>query len=241
MQEDDQERLAEDGGEPERRSPQADERRPLWKNRFLNFVIEIAVLFIIALVIAIYTQAFVVKAYEIPSPSMEPTLKGGHEKDKNDPEPNDRILVDRATYHFREPRRGEVIVFRFNPNDIANWTQGSNGFVRCLDLLAEMLNLTHQDSLPYIKRVIGLPGETVEVKEGGDVYIDGELLDESGYTVVKGGPEGRWTVPQGTVMVMGDNRPNSFDSRRWGFVPYQAIIGRAVFIWWPLSRWGAIK
>jgi signal peptidase I len=229
MQEDDQDRIAEDGYEPERRSPQTSERRPLWKNRFLNTVIEIAVLFIIALVIAIYTQAFVVKAYEIPSESMEPTLMVG-----------DRILVDRATYHFREPRRGEVIVFRFNPNDTANWTQGSNGFVRCLDLLAEMLNLTHQDSLPFIKRVIGLPGDTVEVKQGA-VYINGELLEESGYTVVKGGPEGKWEVPQGTVMVMGDNRPNSNDSRRWGFVPYQAIIGRAIFIWWPLSRWGAIK
>lgn len=229
MQEDDQNRIAEDSGEPERRPPLAGERRPFWKNRILNTLVEIAVLFIIALVIAIYTQAFVVKAYEIPSESMEPTLMVG-----------DRILVDRASYHFRAPRRGEVIVFRFNPNDTANWTQGSNGFIRCLDLLAEMLNLAHQDSLPFIKRVVGLPGDTVEVRMGGTVYINGEQLEEN-YQVILGGPEGKWEVPPGTVMVMGDNRSNSNDSRRWGYVPYQAIIGRAVFIWWPLSRWGAIK
>jgi signal peptidase I len=229
MQEDDQDRIAEDGGEPEKRTPLAGERKPLWQNRALNTIVEIAVLFIIALVIAIYTQAFVVKAYEIPSESMEPTLMVG-----------DRILVDRSTFHFREPRRGEVIVFRFNPNDTANWTQGSNGFIRCLDLLAEMLNLTHQDSLPFIKRVIGLAGDTVEVRKGGAIYINGEPLEEN-YQVVLGGPEGKWEVPPGTVMVMGDNRPNSNDSRRWGFVPFQAIIGRAVFIWWPPSRWGAIK
>lgn len=229
MQEDDQDRITEDGGEPEKRTPLAGERKPLWQNRALNTIVEIAVLFIIALVIAIYTQAFVVKAYEIPSESMEPTLMVG-----------DRILVDRSTFHFREPRRGEVIVFRFNPNDTANWTQGSNGFIRCLDLLAEMLNLTHQDSLPFIKRVIGLAGDTVEVRKGGAIYINGEPLEEN-YQVVLGGPEGKWEVPPGTVMVMGDNRPNSNDSRRWGFVPFQAIIGRAVFIWWPPSRWGAIK
>ncbi len=229
MQEDDQDRIAEDGGEPEKRQPLAGERKPFWQSRALNTIVEISILFIIALVIAIYTQAFVVKAYEIPSESMEPTLMVG-----------DRILVDRATYHLREPRRGEVIVFRFNPNDTANWTQGSNGFTRCLDLLAEMLNLTHQDSLPFIKRVIGLPGDTVEVRKGGAVYVNDELLEED-YQVVPGGPEGKWEVPPGTVMVMGDNRPNSNDSRRWGFVPYQAIIGRAVSIWWPLSRWGAIK
>ncbi len=227
---DNQGMMAEDGGEAEAKPPRSVEHTPIWRNRALNITIEIAVLFIIALVIAVYTQSFVVKAYEIPSESMEPTLMIG-----------DRIMVDRASYHFREPGRGEVIVFRFNPNDTANWTQGGNGFTRSLDLIAEVLNITHQDSLPFIKRIVGLPGETVEVREGGDVYINGELLDESGYTVVKGGPEGKWTVPEGMVMVMGDNRPNSNDSRRWGFVPYQAIIGRAIFVWWPPSRWGSIK
>lgn len=229
MLEDDQDPVGEESGRPERRPSCSKGRKPFWRSRLLNTSIEIVVLFIIALVIAIYAQTFVVKAYEIPSPSMEPTLEVG-----------DKILVDRASYHFRIPRRGEVIVFRFNPNDPANWTQGSNFVVRDLDLLAEVLNITHQNSLPFIKRIIGLPGETVEVKQGGDVYINGELLEED-YQVFKGGPTGTWTVPDGCVMVMGDNRPNSSDSRSWGFVPYQAIIGRAVFIWSPWSRWGAIE
>ena len=236
MREDDLDPVGEAGGRLERGPQYSEGGSSVWRSRILTTSVEIAVLFIIALVIAVYTQTFVVKAYEIPSISMEPTLIGGH-----DDVPNDKILVDRATYHFRKPRRCEVIVFRFNPNDPANWTQGSNLFVRDLDLLAEVLNITHQDSLPFIKRVIGLPGETVEVRQGGDVYINGELLDESGYTIFKGGPTGTWTVPEGSVMVMGDNRPNSLDSRTWGFVPYQAIIGRAVFIWWPPSRWGAIN
>ncbi len=228
MREEDLDPVGEAGGRLERGPQYSEGSGSVWRNRLLTTSVEIAVLFIIALVIAVYTQTFVVKAYEIPSISMEPTLKVG-----------DKILVDRASYHFRDPRRGEVIVFRFNPNDPANWTQGGNLFVRDLDLLAEVLNITHQDSLPFIKRIIGLPGETVEVKDG-DVYINGELLEED-YEHFKGGPEGRWTVPEGSVMVMGDNRPNSSDSRIWGFVPYQAIIGRAVFIWWPLSRWGAIN
>ncbi len=220
---------ADEAGSRREESPRSrPPRGSWWTGRLLAVCVEIAVLFVIALVIAIYAQTFVVKAYEIPSISMEPTLKVG-----------DKILVDRASYHFRKPRRGEVIVFRFNPNDPANWTRGGNSFVRDLDLMAEVLNITHQGSLPFIKRVVGLPGEAVVVKDGG-VYIDGELLEED-YEHFRGGPEGSWTVPEGSVMVLGDNRPNSADSRTWGFVPYQSIIGRAVFIWWPMSRWGSIR
>jgi signal peptidase I len=90
--------------------------------------LEVAVLFITALVLAIFLQAFFIKPFIIPSPSMEPTLQEG-----------DRVLVDRLTYHFRKPRKGEVIVFRFNPTDPANATQGGNPLSRSLDLLAEVL------------------------------------------------------------------------------------------------------
>ncbi len=194
------------------------------RDQWIALVLEFAVLFIIALVIAIYLQAFVVKPFMIPSPSMEPTLQEG-----------DRVLVDRTTYHFREPRRGEVIVFRFDPNDTANWTHGGNGFTRSLDLLAEILNITHQESLQFIKRVVGVGGDTVELRNGV-LYVNGELY-ETDYEYVQDNANGKWEVPQGTVMVMGDNRANSNDSRRWGFVPLQAVIGRAVVIWWPPSRW----
>lgn len=197
------------------------------REHWIALILEFAVLFIIALVIAIYLQAFAIKPFMIPSPSMEPTLQEG-----------DRVLVDRMTYHFREPRRGEVIVFRFDPNNIANWTQGSNGFTRSLDLLAEILNISHQESLQFIKRVVGVGGDTIELRDGA-LYVNGEPYDAD-YEYVQDNDNGKWEVPEGTVMVMGDNRPNSNDSRRWGFVPLQAVIGRGMLVWWPPSRWATL-
>jgi len=197
------------------------------REHWIALILEFAVLFIIALVIAIYLQAFAIKPFMIPSPSMEPTLQEG-----------DRVLVDRTTYHFREPRRGEVVVFRFDPNNTANWTQGSNGFTRSLDLLAEILNITHQESLQFIKRVVGVGGDTVELRDGA-LYVNGEPY-EAEYEYVQDDDNGKWEVPEGTVMVMGDNRPNSNDSRRWGFVPLQAVIGRGMLIWWPPGRWATL-
>ncbi len=226
-------RGAEETPRPRERAPVPDGGRPPGgkggraRDHYLALALEFAVLFIIALVIAIYLQAFAIKPFMIPSPSMEPTLRAG-----------DRVLVDRATYHFREPRRGEVVVFRFDPNDAANWTRGGNGFTRSLDLLAEILNITHQGSLQFIKRVVGVGGDTVELREG-DLYVNGDPY-EAGYGFVQDSANGKWEVPEGTLMVMGDNRPNSNDSRRWGFVPLQAVIGRGVLIWWPPSRWATL-
>ncbi len=207
--------------------PPKEDNKQRTREQWIALVLEFAVLFIIALVIAVYLQAFVIKPFMIPSPSMEPTLREG-----------DRVLVDRTTYHFREPRRGEVIVFRFDPNDTANWTHGGNGFTRSLDLLAEILNITHQETLQFIKRVVGVAGDTVELRDGV-LYINGELYGAD-YEYVQDNANGKWVVPEGAVMVMGDNRPNSNDSRRWGFVPLQAVIGRAVAIWWPPSRWATL-
>lgn len=197
---------------------------PQWLGAFL----EVAVLFITALVLAIFLQAFLIKPYMIPSPSMEPTLKEG-----------DRVMVDRITYHFRKPRRGEIIVFRFNPNDSGNHTQGANPLSRSLDLLAEVLNVTHQEAVPFIKRVVGVEGDIVELRDG-QLYINGSPYPTEYEFISDGSDWGPTEVPQGTVMVMGDNRPNSNDSRRWGFVPLEAIVGRAVFIWWPPGRWSGL-
>lgn len=195
---------------------------------WMGAALEVAVLFITALVLAIFLQAFFVKPYMIPSPSMEPTLKKG-----------DRVMVDRITYHFRKPRKGEIIVFRFNPNDPANHTQGSNPLSRSLDILAEVLNVTHQESVPFIKRVVGVEGDVVELREGR-LFVNGEPYPVDYEFVSDGSNWGPEEVPMGTVMVMGDNRPNSNDSRKWGFVPLGSVIGRAVFIWWPPSRWSGL-
>ncbi|MDI6872749.1 signal peptidase I [Candidatus Solincola sp.] len=199
-------------------------RGPQWLGAFL----EVAVLFITALVLAIFLQAFIIKPYMIPSPSMEPTLMEG-----------DRVMVDRLTYHFRKPRRGEIIVFRFNPNDPGNRTQGANPLSRSLDLLAEVLNVTHQEAVPFIKRVVGVEGDVVELRDG-QLYVNGAPYPADYDFISDGSDWGPTEVPEGTVMVMGDNRPNSNDSRRWGFVPLGSIVGRAIFIWWPPGRWSGL-
>ncbi len=193
-----------------------------------TFVLEMALLFFVALVVALFLQAYFIKPFLIPSPSMEPTLQEG-----------DRVLADRLTYHFRKPRRGEIVVFRYPPADPANWTKGGNFITRAMDLMAEVLNITHQEGHPpFIKRVVGIEGDLVELRDG-ILFVNGERAQVS-YQYIKDEENGSWSVPAGCVMVMGDNRPNSNDSRRWGFVPYGAIIGRAVLIWWPPGRWSTL-
>lgn len=129
---------------------------------------------------------------------------------------NDRFIAGKVTLKFRAPRRGEILVFK--PPASA------------------------QFSTDYVKRVIGLPGETWEMREGA-VYINGERLEEpylpknvkiyGNFSPVK--------IPEDHYFMMGDNRNSSEDSRYWGFMPARNIRGRAVFRLWPLNRFGAIK
>lgn len=126
----------------------------------------------------------------------------------------DRLWTDKLTLHWRPIRRGDIVVFTPPPE-------------------------VKTDS-PYVKRVIGLPGEKVEVKKGA-VYINGQPLDEP---YIKEKPLYVWgpqTVPADSYLVLGDNRNNSNDSHYWGFLSRKAIISRGVFRFWPLNRFGAIK
>ncbi len=125
----------------------------------------------------------------------------------------DWIIVDKAIYHFGEPDRGDVVVFQ--PPDSLN------------------------SEYPFVKRVIGLPGETVEVRDGA-VYIDGVALDEP---YVREEP--RYTmaptaIPSGEYFVLGDNRNSANDSHNGWTVPEDNLIGKARLTYWPASRWGAI-
>jgi signal peptidase I len=92
---------------------------------------------------------------------------------------------------------------------------------------------------PYIKRVIGLPGEVVSIQDG-NVYIDDVLINES-YIQNQFYSDGTWQIPQEEIFVMGDNRNNSSDSRSWGSVPIENIIGKALFIYWPIEQWGGLS
>jgi signal peptidase I len=131
---------------------------------------------------------------------------------------NDRLVVEKIGYHFNSPHRGDIIVF---------WPPDK--------LFAE-----GQRKDAFIKRVIGLPGETVEITDG-TVFIDGKALKES---YIKAPPDYQWgpeQVPTDAYLVLGDNRNSSYDSHAWGFVPKENIIGRAVVRFWPLNRLGGLE
>lgn len=122
------------------------------------------------------------------------------------------VLVNKLAYQLGKPSRGDIIVFRYPPDP----TQ-----------------------VPYIKRVIGLPGDRVSIT-GGKVYINGAQLIEP-YLITTTNRGGEWTVPEGNLFVMGDNRNNSSDSRSWGFVPLQNVIGKAEVVYWPPQKWGLLS
>jgi signal peptidase I len=122
------------------------------------------------------------------------------------------VLVNKLAYKIGTPSRGDIIVFRYPPDP----TQ-----------------------VPYIKRVIGLPGDQVHITDG-KVYINGGLLVEP-YLITTTNRGGDWTVPANSLFVMGDNRNNSSDSRSWGFVPLQNVIGKAEVVYWPPQKWGLLS
>ena len=184
----------------------------------------------IALGLAIVIQGLIVKPYEIPSPSMVPTLRIGQ-----------RILVDRVGMHFSSPHVGDVYVFHppasescANPNEGEN-SLGQDGAAPC------DVTQTHESSQTYVKRVVGLPGDRLQIRDGR-VYRNGRL-EASSFTIpCEGAGECNFragiTVPRGDYYMMGDNRPDSLDSRYWGPVPKKWLIGKAFFTYWPPNRIG---
>jgi signal peptidase I len=193
-----------------------------------SFLKELPALIIIAFVLALLIKSFLIQAFFIPSESMEPTLK-----------PGDRVLVNKVVYHLHPPRRGDVIVFQ-NPNPGEEPDRGViGGFFHWI---TEGLGISAPEDEDFIKRVIGLPGDTVEERPNGDIYVNGHKLDEP---YLKGQrdlrPQGLpvWHVPPGELFVLGDNRANSNDSRfGLGYIPIDRVVGRAFIIIWPPSRFG---
>ncbi|HIK55074.1 MAG TPA: signal peptidase I [Synechococcales cyanobacterium M55_K2018_004] len=159
----------------------------------------------VSIVLALGIRTFVAEARYIPSGSMLPTL-----------EINDRLIVEKVSYLFQSPNRGDIIVFV--PPDQLNQRSFKDAF---------------------IKRVIGLPGEKIQVKNG-QVFINDQPLTEN---YLESPPDYEWgpeIVPANSYLVLGDNRNNSFDSHFWGFVPRENIIGRAAVRFWPPNRIGGI-
>jgi signal peptidase I len=147
---------------------------------------------------------------------------------------DDRMAVEKLSYLVREPRRGEIVVFEGEDVDVAD----DGTVARVVRGAGQFLGIVPANARDYVKRVIGLPGDVVEVRRG-TVYVDGVALDEP-YVVYEDLSDfGPVTVPVGSIFFLGDNRPNSADSRSaLGFVAREAVVGRAVVIIWPLSRAG---
>ncbi len=175
-----------------------------------------AVTIAIAVTVVYTVQAGVAKPYRIPSSSMEPTLHCAKPVDGCRGRFSDRVLVNRLAYRFRDPRRGEEVVFDTPARAAAACQAGGT----------------------FVKRIVGLPGERVTMDDG-KVFVNGRPLDET-YVLSpaqRGSESGTWPrVPPDGYFVLGDNRAQSCDSRRWGTVPRENLIGPVMFTYWPPGR-----
>lgn len=188
----------------------------------------------VAIATAIFVQAFVVKAYSIPSGSMIPTLQIGQ-----------RVLVDRVSERFAEPQVGDILVFH-PPAGAEAMTAG------CADPLSGVgrqkacgTPAARVEKTNFIKRVVGVAGDRISVRDG-HVIRNGRQADEPFIDACTSpAPECDFreeiVVPAGTVYMMGDNRADSYDSRFWGPVAVEQVIGRARATYWPLDRIGPLR
>ena len=181
--------------------------------------------FAVAFVLAF--QAEVAKPYRIPSSSMEPALHCERPGTGCLASTSDRVLVNRLAYVFGSPQRGQIVVFKA-PNGASGCAAGDDGQT-------------------FVKRLIGLPGESVREDNGGNIwirrphgsswtklaepYVSAATRREDTNYFGKG-----WRVPSGDYFMVGDNRPDSCDSRSWGAVPRSNLVGPVIFTYWPPGR-----
>lgn len=168
--------------------------------QLLHSVRELLETIVPAIIIALLINIFLAQATRVYGQSMEPNLH-----------PDQRLVVEKLTYHLHAPRRGDVVVLRVSEQS---------------DLL--------------IKRVIGLPGDTVEIREG-HVFVNGELLNEPYLVDLTGGSYPPTYIPPLHVFVLGDNRGFSNDSRSFGMIPIDNILGKAWLSYWPPEQIGFVR
>jgi len=213
--------------------------------RSLNSLLEFVLIVAVALGLALLIQAFIVKPFRIPSGSMEPTLAI-----------NQRVLVDRVTDHCSDPGRGDIVVFK-PPKGADPSVDRCGNPSQPADKHPCSTPTPDQSSSNFIKRVVGLPGDWIEVKRGR-VYLaksakaeppQSAFKEQNEPFINKDGndadcqlcnlPKPIQVLP-GHFFMMGDNRAESDDSRQWGPVPKKWIIGRAFFTYWPPDRIGTL-
>ena len=191
-----------------------------------SFWRELPVLIVVAFVVALLIKTFLLQAFYIPSASMEPTLVEG-----------DRVLVEKVSYRFGGPERGDVVVFEKDLVTGAlpvNPQEEERSFVEgIVDSVRGLFGFPTGTAQDFIKRVIAVAGDKVEGRDGR-VYVNDEPIDEPYLTEgQQTSPFGPAEVPSGKIFVMGDNRNNSDDSRNFGPVDADQVVGRAFLLIWP--------
>jgi signal peptidase I len=177
-------------------------------------IVDWVVTIVVAVGAVLAIKAWVVNPYRIPSSSMEPTLHCARPESGCLASYSDRVLANRFIYHFRDPHRGEIVVFK--TPQAAFEACGAGG--------------------TFVKRIIGLPGNVITERRG-TIFIDGKKLDEPYVpSSERDTRSGKWLVPPGSYFMMGDNRAQSCDSREWGSVPRSDLIGPVFAVYWPPQR-----
>jgi signal peptidase I len=203
------------------------------KKSTTSSLVELVIIVVIAVLLALGIQAFVVKPYKIPSGSMEPTLKIGQ-----------RVLVNRLGMDFGKPHVGEIAVFH-PPAEAEHEQCGpvARATITYGGAACDRTNPQEDTSINFIKRVVAGPGDTIYIKEG-HVYRNGKREQDSYIAPCGAVQECNFptpiTIPAGHWFMMGDNRGQSDDSRFWGPVPTSWIIGDAFATYWPPNRIGLL-
>lgn len=209
---------------------------PRRKNNFIKESLDWLKAIIISIIVALFVVSNIATVTQVKEQSMEPTFSE-----------NDRVLIYRLGYNIGTPKRGDIVILNKTVTDkgfIVNMINEGKDIID--NITYRFTNVIEKNNL--IKRVVALPGDTVDIRDG-KVYINGQL--EEGYSFSGSTYDGNnlartshsypLEIPEGKVFVLGDNRENSIDSRDLGLIDFVQLKGKVSFRIWPISRFGKVK